>query len=291
MRIGLVFPQTEIGDDPSVVRDFAQAAEDTGYKQLLAYDHVLGAGLSTRPDWKGSYSEKSPFHEVMVLFGYLAGLTKSLEFVTGVLILPQRQTALVAKQSAAIDVLSGGRMRLGVGVGWNDVEYIALNEDFHTRGKRIEEQIEVLRLLWTQPAVTFKGRWHHIPDAGINPLPERRPIPLWMGAYADAGIQRAARLADGYFPNARPPEMERDNISKLKEYARAAGRDPNTFPIEARLSLRNGDSDVLRRQIEEWRGLGATHLDILTMGMGLSGRQHIEKIEQAWKDLSLGDFE
>lgn len=290
MRIGVVFPQTEIGSDPAVIRDFAQAAEGTGYKQLLAYDHVLGAGLSTRPDWKGPYSEKTPFHEVFVLFSYLSGLTQNIEFVTGVLILPQRQTALVAKQAASIDVLSNGRMRLGVGVGWNEVEYIGLNEDFHTRGKRQEEQIEVLRKLWTEPAVTFKGRWHDIPNAGINPLPVRRPIPIWVGAYADAGIQRAARIADGYFPNARPPEMERENMDKLKGYLREAGRDPGTFPIEARVSLRNGDADVLRRQVEEWRDMGATHLDIITMGMGLTGREHVARIEQAWKEIGLGEF-
>src|SRR5947199_252247 len=178
MRVGVVFPQTEIGPDPIVVRDFVQAVEQMGFAHLAIYDHVLGADTSTRPGWRGPYTKDTQFHEPLVLFGYLAALTTSLELVTSIIILPQRQTALVAKQAAEVDVLSGGRMRLGVGLGWNKVEFEALGEDFHNRGKRIEEQIAVLRALWTEPVVDFKGEWHTIPEAGINPMPIQRSIPI-----------------------------------------------------------------------------------------------------------------
>src|SRR5438105_2091500 len=194
MRIGVVFPQTEIGSDPSVIRDYAQAAESIGYKHLLVYDHVLGASTEHRPDWRGPYTSETPFHEPFVLFGYLAAITQQLELVMGVLVLPQRQTALVAKQAAEVDVLSGGRLRLGVGIGWNQVEYEALGEDFHNRGKRIEEQITLLRELWTEPVVDFTGRWHRVAEAGVNPLPMQRPIPIWMGGYADVVLERAGRM-------------------------------------------------------------------------------------------------
>src|SRR5579864_3397066 len=197
MRIGVVFPQTEIGNDPIAIRDYAQAVEDLGYQHVLAYDHVLGAGLAHRPNWQGPYTSETPFHEVFVLFGYLAAVTHKVELVTGILIVPQRQTALVAKQAAQVDILSQGRLRLGVGIGWNEVEYEALGEDFHTRGARSGEQITVLRLLWTQPVVDFKGRWHHIPEAGINPLPVQRPIPIWLGGEADAVLERVGTMGDG----------------------------------------------------------------------------------------------
>jgi probable F420-dependent oxidoreductase len=290
MRIGVVFPQTEIGADPSVVREYAQTAEGLGYKQLLAYDHILGAGLANRPEWRGAYSEKDPFHEIFVLFSHLAAITQSIEFVTGVLVLPIRETALAAKQAASIDVLSGGRVRVGVGVGWNEVESVAMNADFHTRGKRIEEQIEVMRLLWTQPVVNFQGRWHNIPEAGLNPMPVQQPIPVWIGAYNEAGVRRAAVLADGYFPAGGPPEKARETIEQFRTYAQETGRDPDSLGIEARVSLRSGDTDTLRRYIEEWRMLGATHLDIDTMGQGLRGAQHIEAVQRAYTDLGLAEF-
>ena len=205
MRLGVVFPQTEIGPDPGAVRAFAQAAEELGYDHLLAYDHVLGADTTNRPDWPGPYRAEHEFHEIFVLFGYLAAVAPGLELVTGVLVLPQRQTALVAKQAAEIDLLTGGRFRLGVGLGWNFVEFEALGEDFANRGRRSEEQIEVLRRLWTEPVVDFEGSWHRIPAAGINPLPVQRPIPVWIGGSAEAAIRRTARLADGFFPQ-RPLE-------------------------------------------------------------------------------------
>ena len=207
MQIGVVFPQTEIGDDPAAIRDYAQAVEGLGYRHILAYDHVLGASTANRPGWRGAYTSDTPFHEPFVLFAYLAGQTRRVEFVTGVIVLPQRQTALVAKQAAELDLLSGGRLRLGVGVGWNEVEYQALGQDFHNRGARIEEQVALLRALWTEPVVTFRGRWHTVEEAGIKPLPAQRPIPVWFGATADAGIARAGRSGDGWFPQ-RPPDAQ-----------------------------------------------------------------------------------
>ena len=200
MRTGVVFPQTEIGSDPVLVRDFAQAAEGLGYAHLLVFDHVLGAGLEHRPGWSGAYAADDPFHEPFVLFGYLAGLTQRIELVTGVLVLPQRQTALVAKQAAEVDVLSQGRLRLGVGVGWNDVEYEALGEDFHDRGRRIEEQVSLLRALWTEPVVDFAGRWHRVPEAGINPLPVQRPIPVWFGGQAEPVLRRVGAVGRRLVP-------------------------------------------------------------------------------------------
>src|SRR5213082_1675514 len=191
MQIGVTFPQNEIGADPTVIRDYAQAAEGMGYRHLVAFDHVLGADTTHRPGWRG-YTHRQMFHEPFVLFGYLAALTH-LEFVPAVIILPQRQTALVAKQAAEVDVLSGGRLRLGIGVGWNPVEYEALGEKFETRGARVEEQIAVLRALWSGHAITYSGRWHHIQDAGINPLPPRRTIPIWIGGHSEPVLKRVAR--------------------------------------------------------------------------------------------------
>src|SRR6266540_4308428 len=193
MNIGVVFPQVEIGPDPVPIREYAQAVEAMGYTHILAFDHVLGANPDRPGGWKGPYTYRHSFHEPFVLFGFLAAATRRVELVTGILILPQRQTALVAKQAAAVDVLSGGRLRLGVAVGWNYVEYGALGEDFHTRGKRIEEQIEVLRALWTKELATIEGREHRIADAGVNPLPIQRPIPIWMGGHSEAAMRRAAR--------------------------------------------------------------------------------------------------
>jgi probable F420-dependent oxidoreductase len=209
MRTGAVFPQTEIGADPVAVRDYVQAAESLGYTHLLAYDHVLGANAGSRPGWRGAYRHTDQFHEVMVLFGYVAGLTETLELATGILILPQRQTPLVAKQAAEIDVLSGGRLRLGIGIGWNHVEYEALSENFHDRGRRSEEQIEVLRLLWTNELSTYEGRWHTVSDGGINPLPVQRPIPIWFGGMDERVLRRLARLGDGWKPQGGPDDRLR----------------------------------------------------------------------------------
>jgi probable F420-dependent oxidoreductase len=286
MQIGVVFPQTEIGDDPIAIRDYAQAAEDLGYKHLLIYDHVLGASTASRPDWRGPYTSDTLFHEPFVLFGYLAGLTRRLELVTGVIVLPQRQTALVAKQAAEVDVLSGGRLRLGVGIGWNEVEYQALGENFHNRGARMEEQIAVLRALWTQPVVGFQGRWHHIEEAGIKPLPTQRPIPIWIGATADAGIERAGRIAEGWFPQRRPDDQARAQVELLRRAAAAAGRPAEALGVEARLSIGQVPEPEWARYVESWRGLGATHLCVNTMGAGLrSPQDHIDALRRVKEEI------
>ena len=196
MKFGVVYPQVEFGNDFKAVRDYATLAEELGYHHVLAYDHVLGANPERPGGWNGPYTHQTPFQEPLVLFAFMAGVTTRIRFTTGIIILPQRQTALVAKQAATLDVLSGGRLRLGVGIGWNEVEYSALNQDFHNRGRRIEEQVEVLRLLWQQPLVTYSGRWHTIPDAGLNPLPIQQPIPIWFGGHSEPVLKRTARLDD-----------------------------------------------------------------------------------------------
>jgi probable F420-dependent oxidoreductase len=272
-----------------VIRDFAQTAEALGYHHLLAYDHVVGANVAARRTWGGPYTHEHMFHEPFVLFGHLAASSRRIELVTGILILPQRQTALVAKQAAQVDVLSGGRLRFGVGVGWNDVEYEALGADFRTRGARMEEQIEVLRALWTQASVTFHGRWHHISDAGINPLPVQRPIPLWMGGESDVVLRRAARLANGWMssrgiqpPTDRPAGPSREQqVGRLRKHLAQADRDAATFGIDGRIALRQGGPDEWRHQVEEWRRLGATHVSVDTMRAGLTVPQaHIDAIRR-----------
>jgi probable F420-dependent oxidoreductase len=281
MQLGVIFPQTEIGADPKGVRDFVQATEELGYAHLIVFDHVLGADVSRHPGWEGPYTHRDMFHEPFVLYGYLAALTQRLELVTAVIILGQRQTALVAKQAAEVDVLSGGRLRLGVGIGWNAVEYEALNEDFHNRGRRCEEQIAVLRALWTQEVVDFHGRWHRITHAGLNPLPVQRPIPLWLGGRAEAVVKRVARLADGWFPQFAPDDAGRRTIERLHAYAREAGRDAATIGIEGRIAIASNASDTWARQAEAWQALGATHLSVNTMRAGLhSPAEHITAIRR-----------
>jgi probable F420-dependent oxidoreductase len=281
VRIGAVFPQTEIGNDPAAIRDWAQAVEGLGYRHVLAYDHVLGAGVDTRAGWSG-YSIDDPFHEIFVLFGYLAAVTNTVELVTGVLVLPQRQTALVAKQTAEVDVLSGGRLRLGVGVGWNYVEYEALGESFTNRGARSEEQVAVLRQLWADRLVTYTGRWHHIDNAGIDPRPPRGTIPIWFGGNAEAALRRVGQLGDGWFPQRPPDQVARDMLERVRGYAREAGRDPAQIGFEPRLSL----AQVPEREWAEfatgWRELGATHLCVNTMGFGLaSPDDHVAALRHA----------
>ena len=268
MQLGVVFPQTELGADPAAVRAFAQAAEKLGYAHLVAFDHVLGADTSTRPDWRGPYTSRSNFHEPFVLFGYLAGITTTLELVTAIIILPQRQTALVAKQAAEVDVLSGGRLRLGVGIGWNDVEYEALGEDFHNRGRRSEEQVEVLRALWAHDTVTFEGKWHTIPGAGINPRPARGTIPVWFGGGREERVlRRIARLGDGWFPQGAPDAAMEERLAQFRGFVAEAGRDAADVGIEARAGMRDGLDESLD-QARRWEALGATHLAVNTMGAG-----------------------
>jgi probable F420-dependent oxidoreductase len=268
MQIGVVFPQTEFGNDPGAIREYAQTAESLGYTHVLAYDHVLGANPDRPGGWEGPYTYKTPFHEPFVLFGFMAAVTERIEFASGIIILPQRQTALVAKQAAALDVLSGGRLRLGVGIGWNSVEYVALNQDFHNRGRRIEEQVALLRQLWTQPLVTIEGQWHTIPDAGIKPLPVQRPIPIWFGGHADPVLRRVATMGDGWLPNFRSAADAQPAVEKIRSYAVEAGRDPHQIGLEPRLHYNDGDPDIWGETVEAWRSIGATHLSVNTMGCG-----------------------
>jgi probable F420-dependent oxidoreductase len=280
MQLGVTFPQLEIGSDPAIVREYAQTAQDAGYDYLLAYDHVLGAETTNRPGWKG-YTAADQSHEPFVLFGYLAGVAPKLAYVPGVIILPQRQTVLVAKQAAELDVLTGGTFRLGIGVGWNPVEYEALGEDFTTRGRRVEEQMEVLRLLWTQPVVTFEGEYHRITEAGLNPLPVQRPIPIWIGGTADVALERTGRLADGWFPLGRLDDAMREKIARLRGYTEAAGRSPDAVGIDARIDIRTIPEAEWATEVEAWRTAGATHLSVNTMGAGLaSPRDHIAAIRR-----------
>jgi probable F420-dependent oxidoreductase len=286
MQLGVIFPQTEIGADPKAVRDFVQAAEDMGYAHLIVFDHVLGADTRHHTNWQGPYTKDDMFHEPFVLYGYLAAITQRLELVTAVIILGQRQTALVAKQAAEVDVLSGGRLRLGVGIGWNAVEYEALNENFHDRGKRSEEQLEVLRALWTQDNVDFHGRWHHITHASINPLPVQRPIPLWLGGRAEAVVERVGRLADGWFPQFPPDEQGRATLERMRGYARAAGRNPATIGVEGRISLANDPPGTWSKLAEDWSALGATHLSVNTMRAGLTTPSaHIDAMRRFYQTI------
>ena len=282
MQLGVIFPQTEIGADPAGVRDFTQAAESLGYEHLEVFDHVLGADRSKREGWGGFYDHTDMFHEPFVLFGYLAGLTKNIEFTTGVLILGQRQTALVAKQAAEVDVLTGGRLRLGIGTGWNEVEYEALGEDFHNRGRRSVEQIELLRALWTQEVVTFKGRYHQVTYAGINPLPVQRPIPIWFGGNADRVLRRVGRIGDGWFPLFEPDTAGQERIGQMREHAKQAGRDPLSIGIEGWINLKDRRSpDDWQKASENWAKAGATHLSVNTMNADLKGPdQHIDAIRR-----------
>lgn len=281
MQIGVVFPQTEFGDDPAALRDYAQTVEGLGFTHVLAYDHVLGANPDRPEGFKGPYTHASAFHEPFLLFSYMAALTQRLSFITGILILPQRQTALVAKQAAELDVLSSGRFRLGIGIGWNPVEYTALGENFHNRGKRIEEQVQVLRRLWTDPLVQFNGKWHNIPDAGLNPLPVQRPIPVWFGGYVDTVLKRVALLGDGWLPGHRYAEQAAPDWEKLLEYMDLAGRPHKAMGLEPRLHYGDGNSDTWSKTMEGWRNLGATHLSVNTMGIGLDGAAaHLDALKR-----------
>ena len=284
MKIGVVFPQTEIGSDPAAIRDYAQAVEALGYTHILAFDSVVGANPDRPGGWDSPYTYQHAFHEPFALFAFCAAVTRRIELVTGVLILPQRQTTLVAKQAAEVDVLSGGRLRLGIGVGWNPVEFEALGEHIHDRGKRVEEQLEVMRLLWTRELVTYEGRWHRVPDAGINPPPVQRPIPVWMGGESEAVHRRAARLADGWITlqTFRPGPAAQQTVDRLHGLVREAGRDPGTFGIEGRVALAHLPPEAWAKEMAAWRAMrGITHLCVNTMGLGLPSPQgHVRTLER-----------
>lgn len=289
MRIGVSFPTLELGADAAAIRDFVQTAEGLEYSHIRILDHVLGADPRHHPEVPVFYyTHESVIREPFTLMSYLAAITTTLELVSGIIILPQRQTALVAKQAAEVDVLSGGRLRLGIGVGWNPVEFEALGENFRNRGKRCEEQIEVLRLLWTQKVVNFTGTWHTISHAGINPLPIQRPIPIWIGSGAprtpippEAGMRRIARMADGWLPLFPLDDAGIATITQVRRYTEEAGRDPSTLGMEGRISLAGTQPDEWITQVQGWQEAGATHLAVGTSGGFLSSPQeHIGAIQR-----------
>ncbi|HML13920.1 MAG TPA: TIGR03619 family F420-dependent LLM class oxidoreductase [Xanthobacteraceae bacterium] len=262
MQLGIALPLIDIQGEPATVRDFAQAAEGLGYHHLGAPDHVLGANVANRPDWGNRNTSKDFFHDPFVLFGFLSACTRTIGFSTQVLILAQRQTALVAKQVASLDVLSGGRFRFGIGVGWNPVEFVGLNENFHNRGKRSEEQVAVMRALWNDQHVSFKGKWHTIDDAGINPRPKKK-IPLWFGGHADVTLERTAKWGDGWImlAHARGKEAEGE-FDKLRRYVKEAGRDPREVGIEVWVSTAQGGPDDWREEFAYWKSVGVTHVTV-----------------------------
>ena len=283
-RSGL--PQTEIGADPIAVRDYAQAAQSLGYDHLVAFDHVIGANDASRPGWRG-YRHTDSFYEPLVLFGYLAGFAPGLELVTGILILPQRQTALVAKQAATLDVLSGGKLRLAIGIGWNPVEYEAWARIFTTEAGVRRSRSKCCVPCGTHELVTFEGRWHKITDAGINPLPVQRPIPVWFGGHADEVLRRTARLGDGCFPTFRPddyfrPDADgRASIERMRSYAREEGRDPSSIGLESWISIGNRPPEEWATDLTTWKELGATQISVNTMKAGLTSPDgHIDAIRR-----------
>ncbi len=279
MKIGLVYPQTEFGSDPAAIRDYAQMAEELGFSHILTYDHVLGANPDRPGGWRGPYTFTDTFQDPFVMFSFMAAATKTLEFVTGILILPQRETAVVAKQAATLDVLSNGRFRMGVGTGWNKVEYVALNQDFHTRGKRLEEQVTLLRRMWTEELITYEGRWHNIPDAGLCPLPVQRPIPIWFGGYVDAVLRRIAKMGDGWMPGHRSAASAQADLEKLDQYLAENGRSRADIGLEPRISYGDGNHDKWLTLMRDWKAAGATHLSFNTMGSGFdTPAAHLEVI-------------
>ena len=265
-----MFPQTELGGDVGAVRAYGQGVEALGYRHLLAYDHVLGADPEAHAPWRGPYTVATTFHEPFVMFGYLAGAT-TLELVTGIIILPQRQTALVAKQAAEVDLLTEGRFRLGVGLGWNAVEYEALGQPFDQRGRRLSEQIGLLRRLWTETVVTHRGDFDTVTAAGLAPPPVQRPIPVWIGGSSDAAYRRVGRLADGWFPQLAPG-ADLDRARRIiAEAAESEGRDPATLGLEGRVRWDPHDPARFERQVGKWRDAGASHVAIDTMSTGQVG--------------------
>lgn len=278
MRLGVAIPvvDVEIGGDPGAIREFARVAEEIGYQDLALPDHVLGVNVANRSGWGNRNTSADLFQDPFVLFGFLAGCTKDIGFSTQVLILAQRQTVLVAKQAACLDVLCGHRFRLGVGVGWNETEFVGLNEDFHNRGRRSEEQVQVMQALWAEPHVTFKGRWHTIDDAGINPLPASHSIPIWFGGHADVTLRRVARWGAGWMPLSYPPGDEaKAAIDKLRAYTAAEGRNPASIGIDTRVAVGLGDETAWRETVRTWKSIGVTNLTLATY----SGRGHLRRIE------------
>lgn len=284
MRLGAVFPQTEIGSDPGAIRSYAEQAEDIGCTEFVAYDHVVGAGLSTRPDFAGPFSIKQAFHEVMVLFGFLAAVTERALLTTGVLVLPQRQTALVARQAAEVDVLSRGRVRLGVGVGWNQVEFEALGAPFELRGRQVEEQIEVMRALWENETVDFVGEYHRIPDAGLNPPPVQRPIPILIGVSKLDLLERVARVADGWLPFSTDATEVATQLVEVRRLRANGPRAGQPLPVHARVILREHPRETWAEVVRAWAATDVDSLSVGTTGLGLeSPEDHIRVLSEIYR--------
>lgn len=281
LQLGIVVPQIEM-PDPAAVVELVGVAEEVGFTHVLLYDHVLGADRSVRPDFAGPYDVDDPFHEVFVMLGHLAA-TCRMELWTGVLVLPQRQTALVAKQAAQVDLLCGGRLRLGVGIGWNAAEYEALGEGFADRGARYEEQVGVLRALWSEESLTFEGRWHHLRGMGIRPLPVQRPIPLWMGGLTGPKVlDRIGRLADGWVAMTTPGHGLEDAWERVQKAAAAAGRPDGAVGLHGMIQPGADDStERVRRQAGRWAAAGATHLSVSGMGARRSSAEHVAFVRRA----------
>jgi probable F420-dependent oxidoreductase len=287
MLLAAVLPQLEIGTDPDAIASYARTVEGLGYDRLVIFDHVLGADSRRPGGWNGPYDHRSMFHEPLVLYGYVAAITTRLRLATAVIVLPQRQTALVAKQAAEVDVLSRGRLILGVGIGWNAVEYEALGMSFTNRGRRIEEQIAVLRALWTQEVVDFKGRWHRIDRAGLNPMPVQRPIPIWMGGGYQArdrtiiepALRRIAAIADGWFTHLPPNDDGRAGMETFRRFVQEAGRDPAKVPVEGRIQAGRGGPEQWKQGIQAFQEMGMTSVELTTMGAGYRAvDEHLEAL-------------
>ena len=268
-QIGAFFPTRDMPADRVAIRDWAQAAEAIGFDFVEVSDHVLGADRSALPDFEGPYDVDDSFHETFVTMAYIAAVTERVGLASGVLILPQRQTALVAKQAAQLDVVSGGRLRLGIGVGWNPVEYEALGQDWRVRGRRQAEQIELMNQLWTNRTVTFDGEFDRIHHAGIKPLPIQQPIPIWFGGGVEPVLKRAAKYGQGWIPLGRPDEQIEGQLERLRTYLQGEGRDPGTFGIEAWVRSGIGGPDKWQAATERWASLGATHVTFYTSGQGI----------------------
>ena len=284
MKTGAVFPQTESGTDIAAIRDYLQAIETIGCDYLLCFDHVLGHKPADPATWPGPYTNRHSFHEILTFFAWAAAVTERIELFTGIVILPQRQATLVAKQAAEIDLLSGGRLRLGIGIGWNQVELEGMGMRFNNRGRRSEEQINLMRALWTQELVDFDGQYHQLRQTGINPLPLQRPIPIWLGGYADVTLRRAARLADGMLPGSDLAEG-RTRIPLLRQYLADEGRDPDDFGINVWLNAGEMERAQWADFVGEWRELGATHVALDTMNAGCASlSDHLRQVEQFVSD-------
>jgi probable F420-dependent oxidoreductase len=284
MELHALFPTRDIGTDAAKIRDWAQAAEELGYDGIEVADHVFGA--TARDGWTPTYSEKDPFHETFVMLGFMAAVTRKVQLTSGVLILPQRQTGVVAKQAAEVDILSGGRLRLGIGVGWNFVEYQALGTDWKTRGARQAEQVDVMRRLWTQDLVTYNGKFHDLKEVNLLPAPIQRPIPIWFGGSSDAVVKRAARIGDGWMPILTPQDAA-PKIAALRAHLAAFDRDPKTFGLEGWLRVMEPDPKPWPGLVEGWRKLGAGKVMLYPMYRMPKVDDHIATLRR-FKDVATG---